>query len=107
MTGWVTLVDIHNFVWLNWNILMQYTWLKDKNWKEIYEWDIVRIYTKDFDTLGDEIITSIWEVKFHNWSYLIMNTFKLNTVLWCDYELYYQDWLEIIWNIYDNKNLLT
>ena len=25
-------------------IFMQYVWIKDKNWKEIYEWDIVKWY---------------------------------------------------------------
>ncbi len=45
MTSWITLKQISEwFIGLNSNIIMQYTWMKDKKWVEIYEWDIVERY---------------------------------------------------------------
>ena len=78
----------------------QYTGLKDKNGKEIYEGDIIR----SFDSNDDAILHYIvWEearfVALYKGRYFRSKCFLK------------QDWLdeydkEVIGNIYDNKNLL-
>lgn len=78
----------------------QYTGLRDKNGKEIYEGDIIR----SFDSSGDAILHYIvWEearfVALYKGRYFRSKCFLK------------QDWLdeydkEVIGNIYDNKNLL-
>ena len=76
--------------------LMQYTGLKDKNGVEIYEGDIVRVW---LDTrVGDETPHN-FEVK---WS--VQNaSFEVYDELLCSW--LEQD-LEVIGNIYENKELL-
>jgi len=69
-----------------WN-LMQYTWLKDKNWKEIYEGDILQDKDDRFYREDNYDIVSIPD--FHVWS---------------DQE--HMETYEIIWNIYENPELL-
>lgn len=93
MGGW-------NDVEIDPSTLGQYTGLKDKNGKEIYEGDIIR----SFDSSGEAILHCIvWEeARF-------VALFKgRNFSSKCFLK---QDWLdefekEVIGNIYDNKNLL-
>lgn len=76
-------------------ILMQYTGLKDKNGKEIYEGDVLREKFNDGNTTQThDIFTFYWE----NGAYT-------------DGEWYFADMdfteIEIIGNIYENPDLLT
>jgi len=76
------------------NYLMQYTWLKDKNWKQIFEWDIILIKWEKA------------EVAFKQWAfgcffenedfYILSNisTYKLSNINLLED-------IEIIWNIYE------
>ena len=71
--------------------LMQYTWFKDKNLKDIFEWDIV-LHEGD-----------IWIIVFEDW------WFKIHFLDWCSCTGHNWDLkeLQIIWNICENNNLLT
>ena len=79
--------------------LMQYTGLKDKNGKEIYEGDIVSFNLKS-DSEGQPYIIGYIEYQTTFSGYRIMS-FEGSFAL--DYNI--KD-VEVIGNIYDNKNLL-
>ena len=78
------------------NYVMQYTGLKDCNWKEIYEWDIV-IYNKDNFLVE-------WDNK-RCWFFL-----KWKHPAYSDIKWYLKlSWktLRVIWNIHENSNLIN
>ena len=72
----------------------QYTGLHDKNGKEIYEGDIVKSFFVDTDEAGDKI-----------YKYYIIEV-KYDEVL-CSYKIDKFMNLEVIGNIYENKELLN
>lgn len=79
--------------------VMQYTELKDKNGKEIYEGDILGGHGKDHP-LGEYKAVVIWNEKKGEW-YLdkAYCSGQRNLWRWCD-------GMEVIGNIYENKELL-
>lgn len=71
-------------------VLMQSTWLKDKNGKEIYEWDIVKIEDECYGVYRDEGYLE----------YFIMN--------WESNEpMYSYAHYEVVGNIYENPELIN
>ncbi len=84
-----------------------FTWILDKHWKEIYEWDIVRVlYTDrpsksedDKRTLDEYMnhLSNIWTVTWSEYKYVIELSFWEKSILpWTHW------WIEVIWNIYSN-----
>lgn len=90
----------------NW-IVMQYTGLKDRNGKEIYEGDVVNIGASDFDFIVDKNGNPVsYEVMVHECDYILYRIDlsliwgrlgRLSEMNWC---------CEIIGNIYENPELL-
>lgn len=81
-------------------ILMQYIWVKDKNWNEIYEWDIVY----------SEKLGWLWEIR---WSDLFTGFVRdrwwsgdyTHFICWLERDDDYFD-MEVKGNIYENPELL-
>lgn len=82
----------------NWKV-MQYTGLKDKNGKEIYEGDVVRIWADPKDYNG---------YKGHNYIGVVeWDEFILGFILSDGHGLKDFEFIEIVGNIYENPELLN
>jgi len=77
------------------SVLMQYTGLKDKNGREIYEGDILRLKAKK----GYEYLGDVGVIRMSYSAYVIGTSTG-------EYLFIYFDEVEIIGNIYENPELL-
>ena len=87
---WVYQIKTENNMWLD---LMQFTWLLDKNGKEIYEGDIYHQWDTRILYVVEWMDTWLKGRQIWNRSYAWIS--------------YFQPAIEIIWNIYENPDLLT
>lgn len=99
-SAWIRESDYYNFK-VKYETVGQYTGLKDKNGKEIYEGDIVRYRLQNHKTNEIYYENFIVEWSEETASYVIKNNSK--GTLCIDYVSTHG---ELIGNIYDNKNLL-
>jgi uncharacterized phage protein (TIGR01671 family) len=95
--GWDYFGDIEDA------IIMQYTGLKDKNGKEIYEGDILKYYYQSALSMPMQETIKFFNVVFDKGQFLQWENGDCKEA--CD--IWY-DWneLEIIGNIYENKDLI-
>lgn len=81
-------------------VLMQYTGLKDKDNKEIYEGDILKVNKLTFENSGS--LPENLVVKFYNGMFQL---FRGDEYLYGLHLMYIEDG-EVIGNIYENQNLI-
>lgn len=84
--------EYFNFNNENW-ILMQFTWLKDKNWKDLYEGDILNDGEINYEVIyfWDRFMLKLAMMQALSSNLKLMNL-----------AIHY----EIVWNIYENPDLL-
>lgn len=86
----------------------QYIWLKDKNWKEIYEGDIIKYSLEDCSQEWIWIVMYDKEDCQYRW-YLSHSKWYWDELKTKSYwkALDLSDNVLIIWNIYENPNLIN
>lgn len=94
--------------------VMQYTGLKDKNGKEIYEGDIIKVIRKHWNNCGKEYLEKITEdvgevVFYKNWQ-VSLKTKVEEGILYQPFLWMFEDeedyTVEVLGNIYENRELM-
>lgn len=90
--------------WVEYNmsevILMQFTWLYDKNNQPIFESDIVSIWEQDYT------YKSIWVVEYE-WCWFEIDRTLYWKSHWGHNLWLLRNYLTVIWNLYEHPHLLT
>ena len=85
--------------------LMQFTWLHDKNGKEIFEGDKLRDDYSDEETVIEDYAVVVWDGKLCQWA--IDNSFAKDGSSFTNMVEYFgRENLEVIGNIHENPELL-
>jgi len=92
--------------WLKDCVVMQFTGLKDKNGKEIYEGDILK-WTNEFPALGEpkEIVRKVKWDTYYGAGWNFGESWKDGEKRW-SYRKPQPEEIEVIGNIYENPELL-
>ena len=78
-------------------IFLQFTGLLDSEWSEIYEWDILKEEYWYDDTPYNYYEVKIWETQWRFWVYYWDGNMFVSAM----------NRMEVIWNIYENPELIT
>ena len=89
--------------------LMQYTGMRDKNGKEIYECDVVRIenYEPDFKHMETPADFNVFAVEHNRWTFAFNNANTYMPLANYDTRTLAPYVIEVIGNIYENPELVT
>lgn len=87
--------------------ILQFTWLKDKNGNEIYEWDIIQYKQHEWYVLPDSIGEVMWATVWYSISDRLWRNPDIDFWWHDEIETDLLDHCTIIWNIYENPELLT
>jgi len=89
-------------------IKMQYTWLKDKNWVEIYEGDIVTYDGYDVKYyIPVEYIIDKWTIWMNWWNHIMLWEYTPEDLFNDDEIPLSEQPYYVVWNIFENPELLN